>query len=151
MCEDVGLGKRLDGSSELFSFGVVLYEMATGVLPFRGDTTGAVFDSVLHKAPAALARLNVKIPADLERIISKALEKDPRLRYQHAAEMRADFQRLKRDTDTSRSATFSAVAAQRDSGVAPPTLPGGGTSASGQAAASDSAIAVGLLARHKKA
>src|SRR5437870_1945795 len=108
------LGKPLDARTDLFSFGVVLYEMATGVLPFKGDSTGAVFDSVLHKAPVALARLNAEIPADLERIISKALEKDPRLRYQHAAEMRADFQRLKRDTDTSRSATFSEVAAQRD-------------------------------------
>ncbi len=144
------LGKPLDGRSDLFSFGVLLYEMATGVLPFRGDTTGAVFDSVLHKAPVALARLNAEIPADLDRIISKALEKDPRLRYQHAAEMRADFQRLKRDTDTSRSAIFSATAAQRDSGAAT-RMPSGGTSTSGHAAASDSEIAVGLLARHKKA
>ena len=144
------LGKPLDGRSDLFSFGVVLYEMATGALPFRGDTTGAVFDSVLHKAPVAVARLNAEIPADLDRIISKALEKDPRLRYQHAAEMRADFQRLKRDTDTSRSAAFSAVAAQRDSAGAPASLPGGGASSSGHAAVSDSEIAVGLLARHKK-
>ncbi|OLC99853.1 MAG: hypothetical protein AUH86_01405 [Acidobacteria bacterium 13_1_40CM_4_58_4] len=145
------LGKPLDGRSDLFSFGVVLYEMATGVLPFRGDTTGAVFDSVLHKAPVALARLNAEIPADLERIISKALEKDPRLRYQHAAEMRADFQRLKRDTDTSRSATFSEVAAQRDPSASLRVPSAGGTSTSGVAAASDSEIAVGLLARHKKA
>jgi eukaryotic-like serine/threonine-protein kinase len=145
------LGKPLDGRSDLFSFGVVLYEMATGVLPFRGDTTGAVFDSVLHKAPVALARLNAEIPADLERIISKALEKDPRLRYQHAAEMRADFQRLKRDTDTSRSAIYSAAAAQRDSGPAAQVPSGGGISALGHAAVSDSEIAVGLLARHKKA
>jgi eukaryotic-like serine/threonine-protein kinase len=145
------LGKPLDGRSDLFSFGVVLYEMTTGVLPFRGDTTGAVFDSVLHKAPVALARLNAEIPADLERIISKALEKDPRLRYQHAAEMRADFQRLKRDTDTSRSATFPAVAAQRDSSAAVGIPSRGGTAASGSVAASDSEIAVGLLTRHKKA
>jgi eukaryotic-like serine/threonine-protein kinase len=145
------LGKPLDGRSDLFSFGVVLYEMATGVLPFRGDTTGAVFDSVLHKAPVALARLNAEIPADLDRIISKALEKDPRLRYQHAAEMRADFQRLKRDTDTSRSATFSAEAAPRNPSAAVRIPSGSGTSASDHAAASDSEIAVGLLARHKKA
>jgi TolB-like protein/Tfp pilus assembly protein PilF len=125
--------------------------MATGVLPFRGDTTGAVFDSVLHKAPVALARLNAEIPADLDRIITKALEKDPRLRYQHAAEMRADFQRLKRDSHTSGSAAFSAVAAHGGSSAAAPTPPGGETSASGQAAVSDSEIAVGLLARHKKA
>src|SRR5260370_5672258 len=144
------LGKPLDGRSDLFSFGVVLYEMATGVLPFRGDTTGAVFDSVLHKAPAALARLNVKIPADLERIISKALEKDPRLRYQHAAEMRADFQRLKRDTDTSRSAIHSSIAAQSGSGASVQAPSAAGISTSGAAAASDSQIAVSLLARHKK-
>jgi eukaryotic-like serine/threonine-protein kinase len=145
------LGKTLNGRSDLFSFGVVLYEMATGVLPFRGDTTGAVFDSVLHKAPVALARLNAEVPADLERIISKALEKDPRLRYQHAAEMRADFQRSRRDTGTNRSAIYSPAAAQRDSGAGVRMPSGGGTSALGPAAASDSEIAVGLLARHKKA
>ena len=145
------LGKALDGRSDLFSFGVLLYEMATSVLPFRGDTSGAVFDSVLHKAPVALARLNSEVPADLDRIINKALEKDPRLRYQHAAEMRADFQRLKRDTDTSRSAIFSAVAAQRGSSASVRVPSAGGTSTSGLAAGSDSEIAVGLLARHKKA
>jgi serine/threonine protein kinase/Tfp pilus assembly protein PilF len=149
------LGRELDARTDLFSFGIVCYEMASGVLPFPGDTSGAIFDAVLHKAPAALARLNSHTPADLERIINKSLDKDPRLRYQHASEMRADFQRLKRDTDTSRSVVFSGTPAQPDSGEArqpssseAASVPSGPTS---RAAASDSQIAVGLLARHKKA
>jgi eukaryotic-like serine/threonine-protein kinase len=105
------LGKDLDARSDLFSFGIVLYEMATGVPPFCGDTSGGIFDSVLHKSPVALARLNSEVPADLERIINKVLEKDPKLRYQHASETRADLQRLKRDSDSGRSSTRSSNAA----------------------------------------
>ena len=102
-------GKELDARTDLFSFGAVLYEMATGLLAFRGDTSGVVFESILNRAPAATARLNPDIPTGLEQVISKALEKDRNLRYQHASEMRADLQRLKRDTD-SHSASAIAIA-----------------------------------------
>jgi len=111
-------GRELDARSDLFSFGAVLYEMATGDVPFHGESSAVICEAIMNRAPVPAVRLNHEVPARLEDIINKALEKDITLRYQHASEMRGDLQRLKRDTDSGRSHLLE-VSARTESGAGP--------------------------------
>jgi Tol biopolymer transport system component len=154
MSPEQALGRTVDARSDIFSFGVVLYEMATGRQAFAGATSAEIFDAILNRAPVAPVRLNPQIPAELERIINRCLEKDPKLRYQHADDLRSDLERLKRDTDSGRSAVTTAAPAATAgaTGEAVAATPPGGTAASAAAASdrgSGSSAVVAAARQHK--
>jgi serine/threonine protein kinase/tetratricopeptide (TPR) repeat protein len=144
--------KELDARTDLFSFGAVLYEMATGTMPFHGESSAMICEAIVNRVPVPAVRLNHDVPSDLERIINRALEKDRNLRYQHASDMRAELQRLKRDIETGRSEIVPAGSSSdlSEGRMAPPMASAGTVTMASGEASSDTQLIVGLFARHKE-